>query len=124
MVTQDKYRSLIDLANQNGVTGLSVQDQNNVLHVSGTAPSEQVKQKIWDEYSRLDPNMRSGDLVLNIDVAEGGDDEYYTVQSGDSLSKIGSHYDVPWNEIYEANRGEIEDPDKIFPGQKIRIPRK
>jgi nucleoid-associated protein YgaU len=124
MATQDKYQSLIELARQNGVNDLSVQDQNNVLHVSGTAPSEQVKQKIWDEYSRLDPNMRAGDLVLDIGVAQGGADEYYTVQSGDSLSKIGSHYGVPWKEIYEANSGEISDPDKIYPGQKLRIPRK
>ena len=51
--------------------------------------------------------------------------EYYTIQSGDTLGKIAKHYygnagDYP--RIFEANREVIEDPDKIYPGQKIRIP--
>ncbi len=50
---------------------------------------------------------------------------YYTIQSGDSLSKIAKeHYGDPnaYNKIFEANREVIEDPDKIYPGQQIRIP--
>ncbi len=50
---------------------------------------------------------------------------YYTIQSGDTLSKIAkakygdaSQYD----KIFEANREVIGDPDKIYPGQQIRIP--
>ena len=51
----------------------------------------------------------------------------YVVVSGDSLSKIaqreyGSANE--WPRIYEANRGLIKDPDKIFPGQKLVIPPK
>jgi len=127
MAVRDKYQSLIDLANQSGVTNLQVNEDNDVLHVSGTAPSEEAKQKIWDEYGRLDPDMRSGDLVLNLEVGGGGGggEETYTVKSGDSLSKIGQHHGVAWNEIYEANRDVIgDDPDKIRPGQTLRIPKK
>jgi nucleoid-associated protein YgaU len=52
--------------------------------------------------------------------------EYYIVQKGDSLSAIakrllGNAMDYP--KIFEANREVIKDPDLIFPGQKIRIPR-
>lgn len=49
----------------------------------------------------------------------------YVVKSGDSLSKIaqleyGNASD--WKRIYEANRDILKDPDKIFPGQKLKIP--
>jgi len=51
--------------------------------------------------------------------------EYYTIVSGDSLSKIAKRYygnAMDYPKIFEANREVIEDPDKIYPGQKIRIP--
>jgi nucleoid-associated protein YgaU len=127
MALTEKYQSLIDIANQSGVGNLRVSEEGGALHVSGTAPSEEVKQKLWDEYNRIDPDMRSGDLVLNLEVGGGGGggEETYTVKSGDSLSKIGQHHGVAWREIYEANKDVIGDnPDKIFPGQKLRIPRK
>jgi nucleoid-associated protein YgaU len=127
MATRDKYQSLIDLANQSGVSDLQVSEDGDVLRVSGTAPSEEAKQKLWDEYNRIDPDMRSGDLVLTLEVGGGGGggEETYTVKSGDSLSKIGQHHGVAWREIYEANKDLIgDDPDKIHPGQTLRIPRK
>jgi nucleoid-associated protein YgaU len=51
----------------------------------------------------------------------------YVVKSGDSLSKIakneyGNAND--WKRIYEANKDILKDPDKIFPGQKLKIPPK
>jgi LysM repeat protein len=127
MALTEKYQSLIDIANQSGVGNLQVQEEGNVLHVTGTAPSEEVKQKIWDEYNRIDPDMRSGDVVMNIEVGEGGGgggEESYTVKAGDTLSKIGQHFGVSWHAIFEANKDEVKDPDKIFPGQQLRIPRK
>ena len=127
MATRDKYQSLIDLANQSGVSNLQVSEEGDVLHVSGTASSEDAKQKLWDEYNRIDPDMRSGDLVLTVEVGggAGGGGETYTVKSGDTLSKIGQHHGVAWREIYEANKDVIGDnPDKIHPGQTLRIPRK
>ena len=51
----------------------------------------------------------------------------YTVVKGDSLSKIAKHFygDAnEWKRIFEANRGVLKDPDKIFPGQKLEIPAK
>ena len=124
MAVREKYQSLIDLANQSGVSNLQVSEEGDVLHLSGTAPSEEVKQKLWDEYNRIDPDMRSGDLVMNIEAGGGGGEETYTVKSGDSLSKIGQHFGVSWQKIFEANKDQIKDPDKIFPGQTLRIPRK
>jgi nucleoid-associated protein YgaU len=122
MALTEKYQSLIDLAKGMGADNLVVQDQGNVLHFEGTVSSEADKQKLWDEYGRLDPDMRSGDLVMNIQVS-GGNAGTYTVKSGDSLSKIAArHEGVTWQQIWEANRDQISDPDVIHPGQVLKIP--
>jgi nucleoid-associated protein YgaU len=49
----------------------------------------------------------------------------YVVQSGDSLSKIAQKYygdAALYTKIFEANRDQLKDPNKISPGQKLRIP--
>jgi len=122
MELTEKYQSLIDIANQRGVSNLQIATQEGVLYVTGTTNDGSVKQQLWDEYNRLDPDNRAGDLVLNIEVEGGGYDEY-TVVSGDSLSKIGKHWNKNWKEIWDANRAEVPDYNKIYPGQKLRIPR-
>jgi len=124
MALQNKYQSLISSAKTAGTTNLEVREQDNVLYIDGQVPSESVKKQLWDEYNRLDPDYRSGDLVLNLNIAAGGArEEEYEVVSGDSLSKIGQRYGVGWKEIYEANRDKINDPDLIQPGWKLKIPK-
>lgn len=49
----------------------------------------------------------------------------YTVEKGDTLSHIAKHFygkASRWNAIFEANRDQLEDPDKILPGQVLKIP--
>ena len=51
----------------------------------------------------------------------------YEVKSGDSLSKIAKdHYGNAndWNRIFEANKDILDDPNKIYPGQRLKIPPK
>ncbi|APV51864.1 peptidoglycan-binding protein [Betaproteobacteria bacterium GR16-43] len=51
----------------------------------------------------------------------------YEVKSGDSLSKIAKHEygdGNAWKIIFEANKDILKDPNKIFPGQKLKIPPK
>ena len=125
MALQDKYQSLVTAAQNAGATNLQVREQDNVLYINGEVPSESVKKQLWDEYNRLDPDYRSGDLILNLNIAGGGAaEEEYEVVSGDSLSKIGQRYGIPWKEIYEANRDRIKNPDLIQPGWKLKIPKK
>ncbi|MGN6508410.1 MAG: LysM peptidoglycan-binding domain-containing protein [Chitinophaga sp.] len=122
MALQDKYAELVQAANNGGVTGLQVAEQNGVLYVNGTAPSSAVKDQLWGIYEKLDPDMRAGDLVLDISLAEGAEQEY-EIQAGDSLIKIAKKYPgLTWQKIYEANKDKIKDPDMIQPGWKIRIP--
>ena len=58
------------------------------------------------------------------DIAE--EVEFYTIAAGDTLSKIAKRVygdAMAYPKIFEANREVIQDPDKIFVGQKIRIPK-
>jgi LysM repeat protein len=125
MSSQEKYAALLELANQNGTT-YSLSEADGVLHIDGNAPSEEAKQQIWDKYNEIDPDYRSGDLVLNItvgaDAAAGGGGTTYTVESGDNLTKIGEKYGIGWQAIFDANRDILSDPDKIQPGQELKIP--
>jgi len=65
---QEKYKPLLDLANSLGVTNLQVREQDNVLYIDGTAPTGAIKDQLWDEYGKIDPNFAGGDLVLNVNV--------------------------------------------------------
>ena len=125
MSLQEKYQTLLELAKQNG-TSYELSEGDGVLHINGTAPSEEAKQQLWDEYNRIDPDYRAGDLMLNVSVggaaAGGGGGHTYTVESGDNLSKIGQKYGITWQQIFEANKDTISDPDKIYPGQELKIP--
>jgi nucleoid-associated protein YgaU len=124
MSLQEKYQSILELANQNG-TSYELSEGDGVLHINGNAPSEEAKQQLWDEYNRIDPDYRAGDLILNVQVAgaaAGGGGHTYTVVSGDNLTKIGAKYGISWKEIYDANRDILNDPDKIQPGQELKIP--
>lgn len=68
---QDKYKELIDTAQSSDVSNLNVSEVNNVLHVSGDAPTGAAKDKLWDVYNKIDPDFRAGDLILDVNVAAG-----------------------------------------------------
>ena len=70
---QDKYKTLIDTAKQSGVNNLEVNEKDNVLYIDGEAPSASVKDKLWSIYNQIDPDYKSGDVVLNVNatVASG-----------------------------------------------------
>ena len=68
MALQDKYAELIQTATTLGVDGLAVAEKDGVLHVSGTAKSTTDYDALWALYNKIDPNMASGDLMMNIDI--------------------------------------------------------
>jgi uncharacterized protein YgiM (DUF1202 family) len=68
MALQDKYAELIQTANTLGVANLAVAEKDGVLHISGTAASTANYDALWALYDKIDPNMASGDLMMNIDI--------------------------------------------------------
>jgi nucleoid-associated protein YgaU len=124
MSLQEKYQTLLELANQNGTT-YELSEGDDVLHVTGVAPDDAAKAALWDEYNRIDPDFKAGDLILNIQTAASStSDEVhtYTVESGDNLTKIGKKYGIEWKAIWDHNRDILNHPDKIYPGQELKIP--
>lgn len=66
------------------------------------------------------------DVSVNVDTtAEKVGEQTYTVEKGDTLSHIAKQFygkSSKWNAIFEANRDQLDDPDKIQPGQILKIP--
>ena len=69
MALEDKYKQLIDAAKAAGVTNLQVREQSNILYIDGSASSGAIKDNLWNVYNKIDPDYRSGDLILNIDTS-------------------------------------------------------
>jgi uncharacterized protein YgiM (DUF1202 family) len=68
MALQDKYKLLIDTAKQLGVNGLQVREQGGVLYIDGHAPTAAIKDQLWNLYGQIDPNFKSGDVVMNVNT--------------------------------------------------------
>ena len=69
MTLQEKYKLLTDAAASEGISNLQINEQDNVLHINGEAPSGAAKDKLWDIYNKIDPDFRAGDVLMNINVA-------------------------------------------------------
>lgn len=120
MALADKYQSVVDAANQHGVTDLNVQEQGGVLYITGSVPSEADKQAVWDARTAIDPDMRESDLVLTIGVS---DESFYVVKRGDNMTHIARDSGVSLQALEDANKDVVKNPDRIFPGQKLVIPK-
>jgi len=128
-----KYQSVHDAMYQNNVQVKSVQVEGGKLVIRGEAPSADAKNKVWDKIKAVDATH--SDLTADISAPAGGvggpsgvsvsAPRTYTVQKGDTLSKISKQYYGDANKymrIFEANKDKLKDPDKIQPGQVLTIP--
>lgn len=81
-----------------------------------------------DSSAEVVPSADFSGVSSTVDsTAEIVGEQSYTVQKGDSLSKIAKQVygdGNAWKQIFEANRDVLSDPDKIMPGQTLRIPAK
>ncbi|HLO00977.1 MAG TPA: LysM peptidoglycan-binding domain-containing protein [Pyrinomonadaceae bacterium] len=131
-----KYQSVLNTIEQQDVRLANLHVQDNKLFIKGAAPSEDAKNKVWEQVKLVDPNYAS-DLTCDIGVeagkamgaaAEGGagaGGQTYTVKSGDTLSKISKQFYGDANEymrIFYANRDKLRDPDMIQVGQELTVP--
>jgi hypothetical protein len=106
MALQDKYKVLIDASKTAGVSNLQVREQNNVLYIDGTTYSGAVKDNLWNIYNKIDPDYRSGDLVLNIDAsAAAGTKAKVTTQSSNLNIRKGPGTDQEI--VGKAAHGEV-----------------
>ncbi|HET7698829.1 MAG TPA: LysM peptidoglycan-binding domain-containing protein [Vicinamibacterales bacterium] len=127
-----KYDYAIQTAKKIGFQGAATQEGDK-LRFKGTVRSEDEKNQIWNALKTI-PDWKN-DIVADITVVPqaqpvgtsgaGGNARTYTVKSGDTLSKIArEHYGDAnsYMKIFDANKDQLSDPDKIKPGQVLKIP--
>ncbi len=103
------------------VEELAVRVDGDTATVAGTAQSQDDREKIILAVGNVEGIARVDDQLKVAAPAS----TMYTVQSGDTLSKIAKqHYGdaMKYPVIFEANKPMLKDPDKIYPGQVLRIP--
>ena len=131
---RDKYSHAVQTAKGLRFDG-SAEERDGKLYFNGTVNSEDEKNQIWNAIKTV-PDWQK-DVVADIRVKAGATQgttgttaatpQYttYTVQSGDTLSAIAQRYLGNANDymdIFNANRDQLTDPDKIKPGQVLKIP--
>lgn len=137
---KQKYQSVLNAIGQQQARLQNVHIENDKLLIRAEAPSQDAKNRIWDQIKQVDSSY--SDLTADITVNESlaaqqqaprtmgagagsAGHRTYTVKSGDSLSKIAKEQygnAGDYMRIFEANRDKLSDPNKIQPGQELVIP--
>jgi LysM repeat protein len=135
---KSKYQSVLNFIEQQQNTQLqNVNMEGDKLFIRASAPSLDVKNKIWDQIKLVDPTFP--DLTADIQAPEaaaaataggGGTaavaaQRTYVVKPGDSLSKISQEmygHASQYMKIFEANKDKLPDPDKVKAGMELIIP--
>jgi nucleoid-associated protein YgaU len=125
MGLRDTYAHAIQTAK--GKFHGNAEERDGKLHWKGTVATEAEKNEIWNAIKTI-PTWQQ-DIVADIKVTGGGaaaaGGKTYTVKPGDTLSKIAQQHLGSANaymKIFELNKDQLSDPDKIKPGQVLRLP--
>ena len=122
-----KYDQAIQTAKRLGFQGAATQEGDK-LSFKGTVGSEDEKNQIWNAIKTV-PDWKN-DINADITVvptaaAVGTSGKTYTVKAGDTLSKIAREHlgdSNAYMKIFNANKDQLTDPDKIKPGQVLKLP--
>ena len=105
----------------------SVEERGGKLHFKGTVGTQDEANKIWDAIKTI-PTWPQ-EVVADIQATRAGSPASagatYTVKAGDTLSSIAKALlgdAKAYPRIFDANRDQLTDPDKIKPGQVLKIP--
>ena len=109
--------------------GLEVEElktmfKDGIIRVSGKTKNQEDREKVLLTLGNIKGIERVDD-ALNVEEASV-EASFYTVKSGDNLSKIAKDQYGSANKymtIFEANKPMLKDPNKIYPGQVLRIPK-
>ena len=139
MDLRTKYDQAIQVAKSLRMDGSAVEKEGK-LHFHGTVKSEDEKNQIWNALKTV-PDYQK-EVMADIKVvpqaaataaagagagagAQASAGRTYTVQAGDTLSGIAKQHlgdASKYTKIFEANRDVLSDPDKIKPGQVLKLP--
>jgi hypothetical protein len=135
---KNKYASVLQTITDKGVVLSHINMDGNKLFIQGAAPSEEIKNQVWDKIKAVDPTYSDLNCDLSVDTSlpqpqaaaaaaagAGAAGKTYTVKAGDTLSKIAKEFygnANEYNKIFEANKDKLSSPDKIGIGQELNIP--
>lgn len=69
MSLQDKYKELLDAATVGGASAMGVTEENGTLFITAKVPNATVHDQLFEIYNRIDNNGASGDLIMNLEIA-------------------------------------------------------
>jgi nucleoid-associated protein YgaU len=126
MGLRDKYNHAIQTAKNFQMQG-NAEERDGKLHFKGTVNTQEEANKIWDAIKTV-PSWPQ-EVVADVRATGGGQGSgggtTYTVKAGDTLSQIAKEHLGNANaymDIFNANRDQLTDPDKIKPGQVLKMP--
>jgi hypothetical protein len=132
---KQKYQTVLTTADNERIQFQNVHVQDNKLFIRAIAPSEEAKNKFWDQIKLVNPNQDDITADISVDASramgaaagggQGAGGQTYEVKSGDTLSKISKQFYGDSDEymrIFYATRDKLNDPDKIQVGQQLAIP--
>jgi LysM repeat protein len=127
-----KYQSVLNSINNLHVELQNLHVQDNKLVLRGHARTKADSDQLWNQIKLVDANY-AADLAAEFTyetsaapaAAAPPPARTYTVEKGDTLSEIAKKFYGKASEypkIFAANRDQLSDPDKIRPGQTLKIP--
>ncbi|MEO8658951.1 MAG: LysM peptidoglycan-binding domain-containing protein [Bryobacteraceae bacterium] len=126
---KSKYQSVLNLIQQKGVRLAHLHVQDNKLYIQGAAPSEVIKNAVWDQIKSVDAGYGdlSCDLTVDASLAPpAAQVRTYTVKAGDSLWKIAQGFygnGTQFPKIIAGNPGRLKDEKTVIhPGDVLNVP--
>jgi nucleoid-associated protein YgaU len=126
MTLREKYDHAIQTAKGFRMEG-AAEERDGKLYFHGLVKNQDEVNRIWDAIKTV-PEWRNdivGDIKIDPNAPAMPAAVTYTVKAGDTLSKIAKEHLGNANaymSIFEANKDQLSDPDKIKPGQVLKIP--
>ncbi|MCC7236512.1 MAG: LysM peptidoglycan-binding domain-containing protein [Bryobacterales bacterium] len=120
-----KYKPVIDFLSSRGAQIPHLHEEGGKLVLAANVHDEAEKNRVWEQIKAVDGNYDDLKADIRVDASVAAPAVTYTVQGGDTLSKISKQFYGSANQymkIFEANKDQLSDPDKIKPGQVLNIP--
>ena len=112
------------------IDGLKIEVNGSKASVWGKVKDAAVKEKVIVGIGNVDGISEVEDFIAieseSGEIVDNTEPEIYTVKKGDSLSKIAKSFygdAMKYKIIFEANKPMLKDPNLIYPGQALRIPK-
>jgi hypothetical protein len=133
---KQKYQTVLTTGDQQHLQFQNLHLQDNKLFIRAIAPSEEAKNKFWDQIKLVSPTQDDITAEINVDstraaaatVGGTGGGQPYTVKAGDSLWRIAQNQlgdGKRFMDIFYANRDKMDSPHTVIhPGDVLNVPQR